>query len=109
MEELWTTYILPFGESRFSEISLKTLTEAEYSYFEAAYAVKPDDAEMTAHLQWMHRVHGTPPPGSGRPALDAGRLLSQRQFVDSRDFLGVQLADTLGSILRRAYNDRLGC
>ena len=61
MEELWTEFVLPFGEDKFSKKSLKLLPDADYSYFEAAYGVKPDDTEMTAHLRWMHKVHGTPP------------------------------------------------
>ena len=109
MEEMWTKYILPFGESRFAKKRLISLVDADadYSYFDASYGVK-DEPEMMAHLKWMNQTYQTPLPGSGkRPALDLGLLFSQRKFVDSRDSLGVQLADMLGNILRRAFNDQL--
>jgi hypothetical protein len=45
----------------------------------------------------------------GRPVgLNSSLLLSeQRQFADSAGSLGLQLADMLAAILRRALNDRL--
>jgi hypothetical protein len=42
------------------------------------------------------------------PGLNAGLLLSeQRSFSDSASSLGLQLADMLATILRRAFNNRL--
>ena len=53
-------------------------------------------------------VYGVHPLDGGKRGLDAKLLLSEkRQFPDSRDSLGIQLADMLATILRRALNNRL--
>jgi hypothetical protein len=110
MEEIWTTFILPAGESHFARNPLKTLIGADYSYFDARYGFTAEtvDARMARHLDWIRQVHGTHPLDGGKTAVDATLLLSgRREFVDSRDSLGVQLADMLATILRRALNDHL--
>ncbi|HEY6290488.1 MAG TPA: DUF3800 domain-containing protein [Terriglobia bacterium] len=110
MEEMWTTLILPMSESHFARNPLKTLIGADYSHFDARYGFTAEtvDPQMARHLEWMQQVHGTRPLGGGKTALNAKLLLSDwREFLDSRDSLGVQLADMLATILRRALNDRL--
>jgi hypothetical protein len=62
---------------------------------------------MSRHTQWMREAYRTSdvdrPPG-----LNSTLLLSeQREFADSASSLGLQLADMLAAILRRALNDRL--
>jgi hypothetical protein len=62
---------------------------------------------MIRHLKWMRDTYGVKEP-VGKSVLDPTRLLTEQQrFADSRDFLGLQLADMLASILSRALNDRL--
>jgi hypothetical protein len=108
MEEMWTTYILPMGESHFAKKPMVVLKEADYSYFDAHYATATDDEETKRHLEWMEQVYG--PKLAGRRIVNNAKLLlsGNRTFPDSRDSLGIQLADMLATILRRALNDRLG-
>jgi hypothetical protein len=85
------------------------LCGADYSHFDARYAFTLNMAnpEMVRHMQWYSEAYGAPLTPE-KPILDANRLLSeQRTFKDSRDSLGLQLADMLAAILRRALNDRL--
>jgi Protein of unknown function (DUF3800) len=58
-------------------------------------------------VKWMREAYGV--QDVDRPVgLNSTLLLSeQRQFVDSADSLGLQLADMLAAILRRALNNRL--
>ena len=107
MESTWSTLILPMSESHFARNPLIALSGTDYSHFDARFGIAPDDAEMTRHLQWMRETYGIrerdPSPG-----LNAGLLLSEQQeFADSASSLGLQLADMLATILRRALNDRL--
>jgi hypothetical protein len=107
METTWSTLVLPMSESHFARTPLLTLKGADYSHFDSRYGIAADDKEMSRHVQWMREAYGTRdvarPPG-----LNAGLLLSeQRQFADSASSLGLQLADMLATILRRALNNRL--
>jgi hypothetical protein len=107
MEETWSTVILPMSENHFAQHPLPTLKGADYSHFDARYGIDPNDEEMSRHIEWTREVYGIRnderPPGS-----NAGLLLSeQRKFEDSAGSLGLQLADMLATILRRALNNRL--
>lgn len=107
METTWSTLVLPMSESHFARTPLLTLKEADYSHFDARYGIAADDKEMSRHVLWVREAYGIRdldrPPG-----LNAGLLLSeQRQFADSAGSLGLQLADMLATILRRALNNRL--
>jgi hypothetical protein len=107
MEDTWSTLVLPMSESHFARKPLLSLRDADYSHFDARYTIKSDDAEVARHVQWMREVYGIPeterPPG-----LNSTLLLSeQRDFADSAGSLGLQLADMLATILRRALNNRL--
>ena len=65
------------------------------------------DADMESHLNWMDKTYGAR-ERSTDGVKDAKRILTEQQkFVDSLDYLGIQLADSLASILRRALNDHL--
>ena len=111
MEDMWTKYILPIGESRFAKSPLKALIGADYSHLDARYACTLDTADERTlrHFRWMQNVYGCNPGADGKPVLDAKALLGdQRDFPDSRQSLGIQVADMLATILRRAFNDRLG-
>lgn len=107
METTWSTLVLPMSESHFARTPLLTLKGADYSHFDARYGIAADDNEMRRHAKWVREAYGIRdvdrPPG-----LNAGLLLSeQRQFADSTGSLGLQLADMLATVLRRALNNRL--
>src|SRR5271170_61825 len=98
------------SESFFFKNPLVSLRGADDSHFDAHYGFTADtiDAEMADHLKWLEKVYGVHPLVGGRSGLDAKLLFSEkREFPDSRDCLGIQLADMLATILRRALNDRL--
>ncbi len=110
MEEMWTTLILPMSETHFGRTPLKTLVEADYSHFDARYgfSIETGDTEMLRHLEWVRQAHGGRPLTPTDRGIDAKLLLTdQRDFLDSQSSLGLQLADMLATILRRALNDRL--
>jgi hypothetical protein len=110
MEEVWTTLILPFSEQRFHKNPFVILKGADYSHFLAHYGFTTEtmDEEMARHLKWAEATYGAPPLKEDEPGTDAKRLFSeQRRFEDSRVSLGLQLADMLAAILRRALNDNL--
>lgn len=111
MEETWSTLILPLSESAFANEPLIGILEEDYSYFDARYGfnratIEPDELR---HLQWLRSVSGKGLLGEDeRLGVNAKLLLTeQRTFEDSRDSLGLQLADMLAATLRRALNDQL--
>lgn len=62
---------------------------------------------MNRHVQWMREAYGIP-DAERHPGLNATLLLSeQREFADSASSPGLQFADMLAAILRRALNYRL--
>jgi hypothetical protein len=108
MEDTWTTIILPMSENEFAKNPLIFLAEGDYSHF-SRYEIALDsiDEEMAEHLQWLRDTYGKEPV-SQKSIVDARRILSENQtFGDSRDYVGLQLADMLANILRRALNNRL--
>lgn len=110
MEDMWTKLVLPMSEYHFATSPLKALRGADYSHFDAHYGctLETADAETARHLAWMQEVYGPRPHDHGGIHLSAKLILSERlEFQDSRDSLGVQLADMLATILRRALNDHL--
>jgi hypothetical protein len=107
MEDTWSTLILPMSESHFVRKPLICLLGADYSHFDARYGIRADDEEMNRHVAWTREAYGIQGDDRG-PGLNSGLLLSeQRQFSDSAGSLGLQLADMLAAILRRALNNRL--
>jgi hypothetical protein len=107
MEETWSTLILPMSEGQFAQRPLPTLKGADYSHFDARYGIDPNDLEMKRHIDWTREAYGIR-DDERPPGLNAGLLLrEQRQFADSASSLGLQLADMLATILRRALNNRL--
>ena len=110
MEEAWSTLILPLSESAFAREPLICIAEADYSHFDARYGFTEAtaDPEMVRHMHWLNSVFGKLPKPKGTANIDAKRLLTEQQtFENSRDCLGLQLADMLASIRRRALHDRL--
>jgi hypothetical protein len=107
MENTWSTLVLPMSESHFAKKPLVCLKEADYSHFDARYGIAPDDLEMKRHATWTREAYGISKTDRS-PGLNAGLLLSeQREFKDSASSPGLQLADMLATILRRAFNNHL--
>jgi hypothetical protein len=95
------------SEGHFARKPLLSIKGADYSHFNAHYRIEAKDVEMSRHVQWMREVYGIP-DADRPPGLNATLLLSeQREFADSASSPGLQLADMLAAILRRALNNRL--
>jgi hypothetical protein len=113
MEETWSTLILPVSERRFAEEPLIAIREEDYSYFDARYGFNRAtiDEEELRHLEWLRSVSEKGPVGEDHGlGINAKLLLTEQQtFEDSLNSLGLQLADMLATILRRALNDQLQC
>jgi hypothetical protein len=111
MEETWSTLILPVSERRFAEEPLIAIREEDYSYFDARYGFDRSTIgeEELRHLEWLRSVSENGPLGEDDGlGINAKLLLTEQQtFEDSLNSLGLQLADILATILRRAVNDRL--
>jgi hypothetical protein len=110
MEEMWTMLILPASETHFTKTPLKVLRGADYSYFHERYGFTAAtmSEETARHMEWLHETHGARRMTAKDKGIDSKLLLSdQRKFMDSRDSLGLQLADMLATILRRALNNHL--
>jgi len=105
MERTWRSLILPLTENRSAKEPLGRLVGADYSYF-SRYELDPNDLETARHVAWLRAKFGIAAKDSGY--IDARRLYSERlDFADSRNSLGLQLADMLASTLRRALNGKL--
>jgi hypothetical protein len=110
MEETWSTLILPMGENAFGREPLACIAGEDYSYFHGRYGISlaTADAQKLRHMKWLDSMFGTAPKVGEIVAADAKRLLTEQlSFEDSRNSLGLQLADMLASVLRRALNNRL--
>jgi hypothetical protein len=108
MEETWSTLVLPASESHFMKKPLIFLKEADYSHF-ARYEIDPaTDEDMARHIEWLAAAYGKPELAQKGSVINSKRLLTeQRTFGDSFNSLGLQLADMVASILRRALNGKL--
>jgi uncharacterized protein DUF3800 len=105
MEETWSTLILPMGESDFAREPLACIEGKDYSHFETKYGFTAEtaDPETLRHSKWVSSAYRIPERNKGVIGIDAKRILTEHQtFEDSRKSLGLQLADMLASILRRA-------
>ena len=108
MERVWTTIVLPISENHFMREPFEALEGADYSFFEASYMVDTTvDKRMAQHVAWARSVYGQD-AGSDKRVIAGRRLIKgDQRFADSREELGLQLADMLATILRRALNGRL--
>ncbi len=108
MEQTWAALILPASESYYARTPLSRLRGADYSHYQARYGIDfaKIDEKLREHVEWIRSAYGV--KGLPDKIVDSKKLLTeQRQFLDSRDSLGLQLADMLASILRRALNGHL--
>jgi hypothetical protein len=109
MERAWTMLILPAGEAQSTRSPFPRIIGADYSNF-AKYEITEAsaDPEMVRHLAWMRETHKIDKPPANFRCLDWKRLLTEeRSFADSKDHLGLQLADIAATTLRRALNRQL--
>ena len=108
MEETWSTLVLPASESHFMKKPLTFLKEADYSHFARYKTDLATDADMARHTEWLAAAYGKPEVAQKGSVINSTRLLTeQRTFADSLNSLGLQLADIVASILRRALNGKL--
>jgi len=104
MERLWTTLIMPYGQSYFARRPLVTLEGADYTHFRR-FDSDPSDSSVSSQLRLLNEHFGASP---SEETGDIKMLLSEeRDFADSRGNLGLQLVDIVTSTLRRALNGRL--
>lgn len=104
MEQLWAKLVLPYGESRYATEAFGTLPNADYSHFQR-FMIDRSSPRWASHMAFMKRQYGLT---QGVKVIDTKLLLTEhREFVDSKENLGVQLADIAATTLRRALNDRL--
>ena len=110
MERLWSTLMLPMGESRGAQRPYAMVDGFDYTHF-AKYLVDEEtaDDEMKHHLKWMRETLPSSEPRT-RPlhCIDAKRIWTEeRAFEDSKGNLGLQLADIAATTLCRALNGNL--
>jgi len=87
-EELWSTLLLPMLQTRSEADPYVMLQGADYSHFERF--------DMRAEVN-----------GEMKRVTDLRELFRDRDFVQSRDEIGVQLCDMLLSAFTRAFNGTL--
>ena len=110
MEKLWSSLFLPFGEPRSAKRPFSMVEGYDYSYF-TKYKIDESTADdkMKLHLRWMRN---TLPFSRAVPdelhCIDAKRIWTEeRAFEDSKNSLGLQLADIAATTLCRALNGNL--
>ena len=111
MERLWSELILPIGESRSLKRPYATMSGLDYSHF-AKYEIDETttDETMRSHLQWMREMRSQSRGPSAEPlrCIDAKKIWNEeRAFAESRNSLGLQLADIAATSLCRALNGNL--
>ena len=110
MEQLWSGLFLPFGEPRSAQRPFSMVEGFDYSHF-ARYKIDESSADdrMKLHLRWMRE---TLPFSKAVPdelhCIDAKRIWTEeRVFEDSKNSLGLQLADIAATTLCRGLNGNL--
>ena len=110
MEEMWSSLILPFSESHYAKERFHCLKGADYSHFHRRYACRRSsvDPETARHMEWVRSTYRLRDLTEDDFIVNANKLFKeQRDFKDSKDCLGLQLADILATTLRRALNGNL--
>jgi len=110
MEHLWSTLMLPVGESRSAQQPYSKVEGFDYTHF-AKYEIDEATADegMRHHLKWMkEKLPFSKAPSGPLRCIDAKRIWTEeRAFEDSKDNLGLQLADIAATCLCRALNGNL--
>lgn len=110
MERLWATHIMPFGQARSVQFPVFRVKGFDYPFL-SKYEIdeySPDE-KAREHLQWMKDALSVPEDPIGRRSfLDIKRILTdERAFRDSKDNIGLQLADICATTICRALNGNL--
>jgi hypothetical protein len=108
MERLWTTLIIPIGQTRAFEKPFITLREGDYRYFDR-FRLGIDASDRSKDVQWLNENIAFPICSSeGSRIVDMKKVLQESfRFADSKNELGLQLADIVSSACRRAFNGNL--
>ncbi len=107
MEDIWSLLVVPFAENHFAKRNFKMLVEGDYSEFDRRYKSK-NDSELMAHRKWLETQIPISAQARVNPVTDAKLLLTEQlEFENSKNRIGLQLADMLANILRRAWNNKL--
>ena len=96
-EKVWKTLILPLAQSRSFDEPLVTLREGDYSHF----FKNRKSGDIPDYLS--EYVKGKDP----NKFTELNSVFSDIKFEDSKNFLGVQLADILVTSIRRSMNGNL--
>jgi hypothetical protein len=99
-EKLWTETIMPMAQSKSMREPIITLSEGNYAHMER-FSVAREDApqKLQEHMELTGRPGG----------FDLRKIFQEDlQFVDSRNDVGVRLADVVASVFTRAVNGAIG-
>ena len=107
MERLWTLLIAPVGMNRSLKEPFTTLKEGDYSHFDR-FRVPAEADEIVETIKWMDKNLTYAKPPNQRGIIDMKQVLQKSfKFADSKEELGLQLADIVASACRRAFNGNL--
>jgi hypothetical protein len=106
MEKIWTTVIAPILETQALTQPWLFLIDADYSHFQRFMIDETtSDQDAKRHIDWLSQRTNQGHKFSG---VDARPLMEEdRRFADSRNELGLQLADVVASAFYRALNGTL--
>jgi hypothetical protein len=97
-ERAWSTIIFPSVEHQSKQTPFQKIENGDYTYLEPYYEIAPEMAERaTKELKDQPE----------KAAFDIGRILKDFKFEDSKDNLGLQLADVVANASQRALNGKL--
>lgn len=98
-ERAWYTTIFPSIEHQTSQNPILRIENGDYTYLESYYSLSPEMAER-AERNLKDLPH--------RRAFDIQTILKKDfKFQDSKDNVGLQLADIIANATQRALNGRL--
>ena len=108
MERLWTTLIVPIGQTRALGERFNTIEEGNYARFDR-FRLMIEGTDQDKDVQWLEENSVFPKrPGEPRKIFDMRKVLQESfRFGDSENELGLQLADIAASACRRAFNGNL--
>jgi hypothetical protein len=106
MERLWTTLIVPVGQNRALNAPFITLKGGNYAHFDR-FRLAGTEGARASDVKWLEQ-NITFPRRVGSRIIDMKKVLQESfRFADSREELGLQLADIVASACRRAFNGHL--
>ena len=108
MERLWTSLIIPSGQARAFVKPFIRLREGNYSHFDR-FRLDIEAGDRSQDVQWLQENVSFPIRSSeASRIIDMKKVLQENfRFADSKNELGLQLADIVSSACRRAFNGNL--